>query len=242
MEMTKPLITVITVVYNDVSNIEQTILSVINQIYPNLEYIIIDGGSTDGTVDVIKKYVNRLAYWISEPDKGIYDAMNKGVRKAKGKWVNFMNSGDLFASNDAVERIFNAKINDDIKVIYGSVFLKKNGKRILQKPFPICRISNHMSFCHQASFTRTDSVHFDLTYKIVADYKLFYDLYNSFGKTAFLCNENIVVAIYECENGVSSKQGRICFYENLMVSSKAKNLRWYYNYVKAHINDLLKRW
>ena len=79
-----PLISVVTVSYNAVLTIEQTILSVINQTYPHIEYIIIDGGSTDGTVDIIKKYANRIAYWVSEPDKGIYDAMNKGIRKENG--------------------------------------------------------------------------------------------------------------------------------------------------------------
>ena len=74
-----PLISVVTVSYNAVSTIEQTILSVINQTYPNIEYVIIDGESTDGTVDVIKKYADRITYWVSEPDKGIYDAMNKGM-------------------------------------------------------------------------------------------------------------------------------------------------------------------
>ena len=79
------LISVVTVSYNAVATIEQTLLSVINQTYPNIEYIIIDGGSTDGTVDIIKKYADEIVYWISEPDKGIYDAMNKGIKKANGE-------------------------------------------------------------------------------------------------------------------------------------------------------------
>lgn len=79
-----PLISVVTVSYNAVSTIEQTILSVINQTYPNIEYVIIDGESTDGTVDVIKKYADRITYWVSEPDKGIYDAMNKGMGISTG--------------------------------------------------------------------------------------------------------------------------------------------------------------
>ena len=83
--MNYPLISVITVSYNAVLTIEQTILSVINQTYLNIEYIIIDGGSTDGTVNVIKKYADKIAYWVSEPDKGIYDAMNKGIAYSHGE-------------------------------------------------------------------------------------------------------------------------------------------------------------
>ena len=80
------LISVVTVSYNAVATIEQTLLSVINQTYPNIEYIIIDGGSTDGTVDIIKKYADEIVYWISEPDKGIYDAMNKGIAYSHGEY------------------------------------------------------------------------------------------------------------------------------------------------------------
>lgn len=95
------LISVVTVSYNAVATIEQTLLSVINQTYPNIEYIIIDGGSTDGTVDIIKKYADEIVYWISEPDKGIYDAMNKGIKKANGEWINFINAGDSYYDKKA---------------------------------------------------------------------------------------------------------------------------------------------
>ena len=90
--MNYPLISVITVSYNAVLTIEQTILSVINQTYLNIEYIIIDGGSTDGTVNVIKKYADKIAYWVSESDKGIYDAMNKGIAYSHGEYCNFINA------------------------------------------------------------------------------------------------------------------------------------------------------
>jgi glycosyltransferase involved in cell wall biosynthesis len=94
-----PLISIITVVYNGKDTLEQTILSVINQTYSNIEYIIIDGGSMDGTVDIIKKYQDKIAYWVSEPDKGIYDAMNKGIEKATGELIGIINSDDWYELN-----------------------------------------------------------------------------------------------------------------------------------------------
>ena len=104
--MEKPLISIITVAYNAIQLIEATIKSVINQSYTSIEYIIIDGGSTDGTIDIIKKYDKYLAYWISEPDKGIYDAMNKAIKKANGDWINFMNCGDTFVDENVISEIF----------------------------------------------------------------------------------------------------------------------------------------
>lgn len=92
-------ISIVTVSYNAVDTIEETIQSVLGQDYEAIEYIVVDGGSTDGTVDIIKKYSDKLSYWVSEPDNGVYDAMNKGITVASGQWINFMNSGDCFFSN-----------------------------------------------------------------------------------------------------------------------------------------------
>ncbi len=99
-------ISIVTVSYNAVATIEQTILSVINQTYPNIEYIVIDGGSTDGTVEVIKKYAKRISYWISEPDKGMYDALRKGFEKITGEFCCYINSDDFY-SLTAIETIVN---------------------------------------------------------------------------------------------------------------------------------------
>jgi len=100
-----PLITVVTVVRNGEKTLEETILNVTNQTYKNIEYIIVDGASTDGTLDIIKKYEDRIDYWISEPDKGIYDAMNKGIDLATGEWINFMNAGDVFCDYEVIKKI-----------------------------------------------------------------------------------------------------------------------------------------
>ena len=116
-----PHISIITISYNAVKDIENTILSVLNQTYPNIEYIIIDGGSTDGTLDIIKKYQDKITYWVSEPDKGIYDAMNKGTLKATGEWLNFMNAGDTFYNEQVLENVFRDNNWENTDVIYGDV-------------------------------------------------------------------------------------------------------------------------
>lgn len=128
-----PLITIITVSYNIVSRIEETILSVIHQDYSNVEYIVIDGGSTDGTVDVIKKYGNKIAHWLSEKDNGIYDAINKGIDLANGEWIGIMNCGDVYASNDVLSRLFANRDNAGVDVIFGdSVEVSSYGKRYIK--------------------------------------------------------------------------------------------------------------
>ncbi len=162
-------ISVITASYNAVEKIEKTILSIINQNY-NFEYFIIDGGSTDGTVDIIKKYENKIDYWVSEPDKGIYDAMNKGISKAKGKYIIFIHAGDILRENilsDLAEEFQDNKC----KFLYGNVLMKDinkiyNGKYNKYK-------SMLSSICQQAIFYHKDifrivGIH-EIKYKILAD-------------------------------------------------------------------------
>jgi glycosyltransferase involved in cell wall biosynthesis len=122
MNNTIPSISIITVTYNCADTIEGTIKSVLAQSYPNVEYIIIDGQSTDGTIDIIKRYEKSITVFISEPDKGIYDAMNKGIRASKGTWLNFMNSGDSFHSEDSVWNSLN-NLDDKTGFIYSDFFV-----------------------------------------------------------------------------------------------------------------------
>lgn len=153
IDLENPLISVITVVYNAAQTLEPTMLSVINQTYKNVEYIIIDGGSTDGTVDIIKKYEDKIAYWVSESDKGIYDAMNKGIDRATGEWINFMNAGDSFATQDVLCTVFERGHYNDIDIIYGNVYLI--GQKKVGKIGNLNRIKYYMPFCHQSCFVRT---------------------------------------------------------------------------------------
>ena len=92
----EPKISIITVVFNDSKGLEKTIQNIINQTYSNIEHIVIDGASTDGTIDIIKKYESKIAHWVSEPDESHFDATNKGVDLATGQWINIMNAGDVF--------------------------------------------------------------------------------------------------------------------------------------------------
>ncbi|TVR02186.1 MAG: glycosyltransferase, partial [Desulfovibrionales bacterium] len=112
----KPLITVITVVLNGAKHLEETILSVLNQTYDNVEYIIIDGGSTDETLDIIRKYEHAIDYWVSEKDEGIYDAMNKGIKCATGEVVGIINADDYYHAN-SLESISKAFESSE-KIIY----------------------------------------------------------------------------------------------------------------------------
>lgn len=174
--MEQPLVSVVTVVFNDVHHLERTILSVLNQTYKNIEYIIIDGGSTDGTVEVIKKYADRLAYSVSEKDGGIFDAMNKGMLKAKGEWLNIMNSGDYFFSNTVFEEIF-TRDHSQSDLLYGNFIGNFNGRPALCTAFEHVekRSWKGMSLGHQAMFIRTEIMRkhpFDLQYRHSADGEL----------------------------------------------------------------------
>ena len=207
------LISIITVSYNAVSTIEKTILSVINQTYDNIEYIIIDGGSTDGTIEIIKKYEHNISYWISEPDKGIYDAMNKGIKLAKGDWINFMNAGDTFYNNKIINEIFSYHCKGDI--LYGNVYYEQNGYKIIKKATTPQLSNINLSFCHQSSFVKSSIIKknpFNTIYKLSADYAMFMSLLSEGFKFIYV---DICIAKYD-RNGISSNNWKTN-YENLLI-------------------------
>lgn len=195
-------ISVVTVCYNAVDCIEQTMLSVLDQTYHDIEYIIIDGGSTDGTVDIIKKYADRLAYWISEPDKGIYDAMNKGIAVATGDYINFMNAGDTFRDQSSIDTYVDV-IKPESEIIYGDVIIKYHSRFQYRKPLWLDHLSECLPFCHQSVIVKTGLLRdrqFDTSYRILGDYDFFYSCYKR-----GLCFQYIpeALSVYDSTEGVS---------------------------------------
>jgi len=183
MEQIKSKVTVVTVTYNAEKYLEQTIKSVIEQDYPNIEYIIIDGASTDGTINVIKKYEKFIHYWLSEPDNGIYDAMNKGTDIATGDWINFLNAGDIYSTNNIL-KIVNQASENLIGAIYGGVnfWYPEDNKKIYDAPRLPETIKKKLPCCHQSLFIRTELMKqfpYNTIYKISSDVELFFNLYNS---------------------------------------------------------------
>lgn len=171
-------ISIITIVFNDVKHLEGTILSVLNQTNANIEYIIIDGGSTDGTVDIIKKYADKLGFWVSEKDKGIYDAMNKGLRAATGDFVWFMNSGDQVHEPDTIAK-FIGLIDETTDVVYGETVLINDSGKILgmrrkKAPENLTWKSflTGMMVCHQSVLVRREIAPvYDEKYRLSADFE-----------------------------------------------------------------------
>lgn len=177
--MNQPLITVITVTYNCVSSIEETMQSVLSQTYPAIEYIIIDGKSSDGTMDIVSKYRDRLSTCISEPDKGIFDAMNKGIDHAEGRWIIFMNAGDKFVSDTTIAEAFDREIPEKTGFIFGDIQTLQGDLNLTPFVYSKKRYTG-MGICHQSIFVRSDlakQTKFDLSYKYAADYNMIRGIY-----------------------------------------------------------------
>lgn len=200
-------LSVITINYNNRDGLIKTIESVVNQTCRDFEYIIIDGGSTDGSVDVIKQYADKIDYWVSEPDKGIYNAMNKGIAVAHGEYLNFMNSGDCFYESTVVENVLPNLCSADFYV--GNIYVDNNGQlSLLNSSFVNHNLLNQIIFSgipHQATFIRKETFdkfgYYREDLKIVSDFDHFY-------KAIMLNNAdiqpmNIAIVIYD-NSGISS--------------------------------------
>lgn len=176
----KPLISIITVCYNIKDEIERTCESIISQTNPNYEWIVVDGDSTDGTVDILNKYKDKMSVFISEKDTGIYNAMNKGIKRATGEWCIFMNGGDCFASNNIIEKFSQLDgIYEYADVIYGDVdFINQNEKRkTINYPYPLTKsyFHNGNTINHQSTFIKKELFKkygcYNENYRIVSDWE-----------------------------------------------------------------------
>ena len=177
----QPKISIITVVLNAAGELERTANSVLGQEYPHLEFIVIDGGSTDGTLKVIKTLGKNIDHWTSGPDRGIYDAMNKGLAIATGEWINFMNAGDVFAGKDAVSKVMSGDLKG-FGAVYGDSIAVYPNARILRRAGMATDMIRGMVFCHQAVFVRRELAiekGFDLSFPVGADFDMMFRLFSS---------------------------------------------------------------
>lgn len=215
MNSTAPKVSVITVCRNVLQDLQVTIESVLAQQYANLEYIVIDGNSNDGSQQLIESYSHRIAHWASEPDNGIYDAMNKGVQASTGEWVIFMNAGDSFAHPHVLTQIFSQEAGRHSDVIYGDVVKEINGEEVIKKAHRF-KNSHRMCFCHQSALARRALLlqyPFDTSHKLSADFKFFKQV----GLAGFRFHyAGMPVAIFDT-HGVSNTSRSMGLLDNIKV-------------------------
>ena len=225
-------VTVVTAVLNDAGHIEQTILSVISQTNIEIEYIIVDGGSKDGTLELIGKYKDKISLLISEPDRGVYDAMNKGIKYSTGDFVYFLNSGDVLLNPSILSKIKFEDVNVRNTIIYGNVIVAYGNIEALEKPRPFFKSKmkfKGIGICHQSMFFPGELIRnekYDLSYNIAADYDLAYRLWRK--GTVFLYKD-ITIAKYDWGKGISSNPYKLLdvYRENARVCHQQLNpLYW----------------
>src|SRR5574344_29932 len=218
----QPKISIITVCFNAKYICLNTLESVKKQKYDNLEYIIIDGNSSDGTLDLLNKYKDIISKSVSEPDKGIYDAMNKGTDIATGKWVIFMNAGDTFTDDDVLTRVF--KNGDNADVIYGDVIkYNSDGRKIIKKAEKPHN-AHRMFFCHQSALTSVSCLKefpYDIKYKLSADFNFYKQLY-LYGKT--FKQVDFPISVFDT-TGSSNTHRSKGLMENIQIIRKLDNIK-----------------
>lgn len=197
-----PTLSIITINYNNRDGLEKTIQSVICQTYKDYEYIVIDGGSTDGSKEMIDKYLQYFSHAVSEPDKGIYNAMNKGIKAAHGEYLQFLNSGDCLIAPDTLQQIFDSKPTADI-ISSHSLWIQT--KQIAYAPENVTLdYLYEQSMNHQSTFIRRslfDSIQYDESLRIAADYKFFLQTFITRNVSYQLYD---FPTVYYDETGVSS--------------------------------------
>jgi len=201
----RPLLSIVTVLYNSKKDFEETFANVLQQTMQDFELVIIDGGSDDGTVQSIQARKDRVAYWCSEPDRGIYHAMNKGIAHANGKWITFMNAGDSYYDNQVLADIAEVLNKHKRGVVYGNAWShnadRRLGFRIKPDSIEFFSLKYNMPVCHQAMFFHHSEFenlgHFDESFKVVADHEWFVRFMSHSSKYAHYTNRDVVNYLIE---------------------------------------------
>ncbi len=201
---------IITINYNNIEGLKRTINSVISQTYKNFEYIVIDGGSTDGSKELIEKYQDHLAFWCSEPDKGVYNAMNKGIDHAKGEYINFMNSGDSFYDKNTLTDISKEDMVTD--VLYGDWIRVYSDHEEFRKAPTKADLAffYDRNICHQAMFIKREAHlnnKYDERFKIYADWALWQQLALKDYSFQYIPQ---TICKFEAITGISEKNRKAC--------------------------------
>jgi len=233
-------LSIITVAKNACDTIESTIQSVVNQTYKNIEFIIIDGASTDCTSEIINRYRNRISKYICEPDNGIYDAMNKGIDCSTGEWLYFLGADDIIISIDTINRLFSSPLIINNDIIYGNVAFKHSG-RIYDGHFDNEKLLKQ-NICHQAIFTRRKLFErmgkFNTNYRVWADWD--FNIRCKSKPDIRWSYVDLVIAEFN-ENGFSSLQPDYIFlkeHNEVLYNTYISILNQYNNTVEQH-NSLL---
>jgi len=245
-----PIITIVTVVLNGKNFIESSLKSSLKQKYKNIELIIIDGGSKDGTLNVLRKFRQSIDKCLSSKDQGIYDAMNKGIKIARGDWVIFMNSDDVFYDKYVIRNVFQKfkRINNNVAIVYGDteVFDNQTSKLVSISPHKALReLTYRLPIPHQSMFIRRSALLelglFDIRYSIAADYDLTLKILS---KYKVIYRKNIIIAKQRV-GGVSSNPANLrkLLNENSMIRKKHGysqfNINWTLSLFRANTRFFL---
>lgn len=222
-------LSIITINRNNDAGLRRTIESVVSQSYTDFEYIIIDGASKDGSVEVIKEYSHKITYWVSEPDTGIYNAMNKGIDVATGSWINFMNAGDKYFNTNVISSIFEDEKNHSFDVLYGNSILERSDKTQIKQPVlkPQTELWKAPVFRHGTMFTKT-AIHKkypfneNINYKICADFDFIYKIHTMNFTFKFV---DLYILIFE-EEGISNNLFKNSIYNRMVVLSYTNELKY----------------
>jgi len=225
IESSYPLISIITTVLNERNNFDTTVKSVIKQSYPNIEYIVIDGGSTDGTINIIKKYEKHITFWVSEKDNGISDAFNKGIKQANGIYINFQGAGDFFFDKDALLKMMDGINTNSDWLICGRIQRISESDKVLwttKSKFIKKSLLFKMSLPHQALFTHKHYFNkfglFDTKLKFSMDYDLILRSYHDFPGVKM---KNHIVSCWKA-GGIGSNKFIEIFEEYNLIKKKNK--------------------